>query len=139
MNPLFFVGAAGVGLLLWESNSASNKLASARKSKTSRLPLASPVFSNLNENPFQQKEKIEAIKIQPTQQGLLDNPSMAGRWMLTLPGGAFVPIVCSFNRLKRKVLIVIPNHSGKVPAGLRLLEDDKYIMESAKAMSLFEQ
>lgn len=139
MNPLFIIGVGAGAFLIYESLKASNVKKFAKAGREN-IPLASSPFSNMRENPFQQKEKILVENIQPTQKGQLTNPKLAGRWMLTLPGGTYVPIHCSFERLKKKVIIILKTQPKKDPKGLSHIEGDRYHLESASALEqMFEQ
>lgn len=130
MNPLFLVGGAAALFFIYEAN--QNNAANKPQSSPPHLPLASSQFSDMKENPFQQKEKILVGKIMPTQKGQLENPTLAGRWMLTLPTGCMFPWVGSFNLLKRKVIVQIPGVK-KTPKGFVSVGADQYRLESLDA------
>lgn len=130
MNPLFVVGGAAALFFLYEAN--QNSMVAKPKASPDHLPLASSRFSNMKENPFQQKERILVGKIMPTQKGQLENPTLAGRWLLTLPDGCMFPWVGSFNLLKRKVTVQIPGVK-KTPKGFVAVGEDRFQLESLDA------
>jgi hypothetical protein len=140
MNPLFIVGVGVGAWFLYQGVKADNAIKASKEPKTKHIPLASSTFTNLKENPFQQKEKILVEGVYPTQQGQLTNKNMAGRWMLKLPGGALAPMHCSWDTLQRKVVIILP---AGVPhekvKGFRHLGGQQYALESTEAMKMFEQ
>lgn len=130
MNPLFLVGGAAALFFIYEAN--QNTAANKPKQSPSHLPLASSQFSDMKENPFQQKERITVGKIMPTQRGQLENPTLAGRWMLTLPSGCMFPWVGSFNTLKRKVIVQIPGVK-KTPKGFVSVGTDTFQLDTLDA------
>jgi len=144
MNPLFIVAVGAGAYLIYEGIKGGNAQMEAKATATQakRLPLTSPKFSNMKENPFMQKEKIIVKAINPTQKGQMTNPNMAGRWMLTLPDDCLVPMVTSFNVLKKKVIILLPNgeqHQKVPPKGLRHIDKDRYALEGVEAFDMFKQ
>lgn len=132
MNPLFLIGGAAAAFFIYEStqnNKAQNKNAPANK-----IPLASSRFSNMKENPFQQKERLLVGSVTPTQKGQLENPALAGRWLLTTPDGCIFPWVGSFNLLKRKVKLQIPD-AKKTPRGLVPVgHNSEYFIDTIEAL-----
>lgn len=141
MNPLFLVGVGLGAWFLYQGVKAEKTLKSSKTPKTKHIPLASSSFTNLKENPFQQKEKILVEAIYPTQQGQLSdgNQNMAGRWMLKLPGGALAPMHCSFTTLQKKVVVMLPSGIPKEKMkGFKHLDGQHYALESTQAMKMFE-
>ncbi|MBS0654652.1 MAG: hypothetical protein JSR46_02645 [Verrucomicrobia bacterium] len=130
MNPLFLVGGAAALFFIYEAK--QNNHAVKPQKTHSHLPLASSQFSDMKENPFQQKEKITVSKVMPSQRGQLENPALAGRWMLTLPTGCMFPWVGSFNTLKRKVIVEIPGLK-KPPKGFVAVGNSHFQLETLDA------
>jgi hypothetical protein len=142
VNPWFFIAAGAGAWFIYESIKGQTTLSKMKKAgeEAKRLPNTSPKFSNMQENPFQQKEKILVEKVEPTQRGQLEHTNMAGRWMLTLPGGTLVPWYGCFEKLKHKVIILIPEGQAKTtPKGYQKISDDRYHMATTDAFAMFEQ
>lgn len=120
MNWLTLLGAAAGAYLVYEVYEYEQRK-HPPPDKTNPNPVGSDTFAPIQENPFANRDRIMVEEVFPGNPQLVKRPDFAQKWLLRLPGGTLTDVYCSFDKLKRKIYLNKPGHSGKdasmTPAG----------------------